>query len=102
VIDFNAWEQTVLSNLQNVMTFFWTNLNEFHCLLFDFQVLIDTQGEFHFLDLNCCFDSNGTLRLHTRQSITIRAFKKLKELPQRIMKHLKEQQQQQQQTTTVL
>jgi hypothetical protein len=87
VTDLPAFERTVLGQVESLLTFMTRN-TQFKCLLRDFQVLIDTQGTFHPLDLNRCINRDGTIReLKTPEGRM--ALRRIKVFQKRIVKQLR-------------
>jgi hypothetical protein len=69
VTDFQAFEQAVLGQIEDLLIFLRGH-PQFHCLLRDFQVLIDAQGQLHHLDLHRCINyEDGSINILELKSI---------------------------------
>jgi hypothetical protein len=88
VTDVQAFEQRVLHQIKSSLNFLRRN-PQFHCLLFDYQVLMDTQGIFHLMDLHRCMNhTDGTLNVLEPNHIR-RSFLRMERFRRRIVKYLK-------------
>jgi hypothetical protein len=88
VQDFKVFERTIVRQIRKFTSLLYHN-PQFQCLLLDFQVMIDSHGKFHGLDLNNCIDQNGTLRTDLKATDGKISMKRIQAFRIRMMEYLK-------------